>query len=338
MHSNTAALLLVALSAALTGVNTSAAAAEVTELKVVRQFGISFLPLLVMQDKKLFEKHAKAAGLDTQATYMQVSGGNTVNDALLSGSIHIASGGIPPMAIIWARTHGSGNEVKAISAKNSAPILLLTRDPAIKSIRDFSDKDRIAMPAAKVSGAAIILQMATQEMFGKGSEHKFDNLHVTMPTPDATVALLSGGGEINNHFSEPPFQYQALKKPGIRTLLKSYDVLGGRTTYNLLWATTKFHDENPKTYKAFLAGLTEAMQEIARDKKAAAEIYLRMTKEKMSPEEVLELISNPDFEFTTTPKNMMKIVSFMAEAGHIKVKPQSWKDLFFPEVHNLPGS
>ena len=115
-------------------------------------------------------------------------------------------------------------------------------------------------------------------------------------------------------------------------------MLGGRTTYNLVWTTTKFHDENPKTYKAFLAGLTEAMQEIARDKKGAAEIYLRLTKEKMSPEEVLELISNPDFEFTTTPKNMMKIVSFMAEAGHIKVKPQSWKDLFFPEVHNLPGS
>ena len=338
MHMKIVAILLAAFSALCAAVSAPALAAEVAELKIVRQFGISFLPLLVMQDKKLFEKHAKAAGLETQATYMQLSGGNTVNDALLSGSIHIASGGIPPMAIIWARTQGSGNEVKAIAAKNSAPILLLTRDPAIKSIRDFSEKDKIAMPAAKVSGAAIILQMATQEIFSKGSEHKFDNLHVTMPTPDATVALLSGGGEINNHFSEPPFQYQALKKPGIRALLKSYDVLGGRTTYNLLWATTKFHDENPRTYKAFLAGLTEAMQEIARDRKAAAEIYLRLTKEKMSPEEVLELISNPDFEFTTTPKNMMKIVSFMAEAGHIKGKPQSWKDLFFPEVHNLPGS
>ena len=49
----------------------------------------SMYPLLVMQDKKLFEKHAKAAGLDTQANYMQLSGGNTVNDALLSGTIHI---------------------------------------------------------------------------------------------------------------------------------------------------------------------------------------------------------------------------------------------------------
>lgn len=329
----------IAIAAALVlAVSSLAAAAEVSELKVVRQFGISFLPILVMQDKKLFEKHAKAAGLDTQANYMQLSGGNTVNDALLSGTIHIATGGIPPMAIIWARTQGSANEIKAISAKNSAPILLLTRDPNIKTIRDFSDKDRIAMPAAKVSGAAIILQMATQQMFGKGTEHKYDNLHVTMSTPDATIALMSGGGEINNHFSEPPFQYQALKKAGVRQILKSYDVLGGRTTYNLLWTTTKFHDENPKTYKAFLAALTEAMQEIVKDRRAAAEIYLRLTKEKFTQDEVFELISNPDIEFTTTPKNIMKIVSFMAEAGHIKTPPKSWRDLFFPEAHNLPGS
>jgi len=67
-----------------------AAAAEVSELKVARQFGISFLPLMVMQEKKLFEKHAKAAGLDSTATYMQISGGTSVNDALLSNSIQIA--------------------------------------------------------------------------------------------------------------------------------------------------------------------------------------------------------------------------------------------------------
>ena len=330
------ALAIAAVS--VLALSSFSAAAEVSELKVVRQFGISFLPILVMQDKKLFEKHAKAAGLDTQANYMQLSGGNTVNDALLSGTIHIASGGIPPMAIIWARTQGSANEIKAISAKNSAPILLLTREANIRTIGDFSEKDKIAMPAAKVSGAAIILQMATQQLFGKGAEHKYDNLHVTMSTPDATIALMSGGGEINNHFSEPPFQYQALKKAGIRQILKSYDVLGGRTTYNLLWTTTKFHDENPKTYKAFLAGLTEAIQEIAKDRRAAAEIYLRLTKEKFTQDEVFELISNPDIEFTTTPKNIMKIVSFMAEAGHIKTPPKSWRDLFFPEAHALPGS
>ena len=326
------AVALLALSMA------GAVRAEVSEVKVVRQFGISFLPLLVMQDKQFYEKHAKAAGLDSKANYMQISGGTSVNDALLAGGIDIASGGIPPAMIIWSRTKGSSNEVKAMTAKNCAPILMVTRDPRIKTIADLTEKDKIAMPAVKVSGSAIILQMATQKLFGKGQEFKFDPLQVAMSTPDGMIALLSGGGEINVHFSEPPFQYQELKRPGIRQILKSYDVLGSKTTYNLLWTTSKFHNENPKTYRAFLAGFDDAVKEIYRDKKAAAETYLRLTKEKISVEEVLELINNPDFEFTMTPKNMMQIVSFMADVGHIKNRPESWKDLFFPEVHNLPGS
>ena len=74
------------------------------------------------------------------------------------------------------------------------------------------------------------------------------------------------------------------------------------------------------------------------DRRGAAETYVRITREKISVDEILELINNPEFEFTMTPKNLMKIVGFMSEVGHIKVKPESWKDLFFPEVHNLPGS
>ena len=39
------------------------AAAESNEVNVAQQYGVSFLPLMIMQDQKLVEKHAKAAGL-----------------------------------------------------------------------------------------------------------------------------------------------------------------------------------------------------------------------------------------------------------------------------------
>jgi NitT/TauT family transport system substrate-binding protein len=39
-----------------------------------------------------------------------------------------------------------------------------------------------------------------------------------------------------------------------------------------------------------------------------------------------------------TPENTMKYAAFMEEVGTIKVKPDSWQDLFFPEIHGLPGS
>ena len=42
--------------------------------------------------------------------------------------------------------------------------------------------------------------------------------------------------------------------------------------------------------------------------------------------------------FTTTPQNVMKYVNFMSQIGAIKIKPESWKDLFFPNAHGLAGS
>src|SRR5262249_1966165 len=175
--------------------------------------------------------------------------------------------------------------------------------------------------------------------FGKANKYNYHLLQCAMATPEGMQALLAGAGKKNNQFSKPPFQYAELKKPGIRAILNSYDVLGGKTTYNLIWTTTAFHSENPKTYKALLDAFSEAMQTINSDKRAAAETYLKISKDKsMSADEVQALLEDPQFEFTTTPRNMMKIVDFMHEVGHIKVKPVSWKDMFFPEVWNLSGS
>ncbi len=314
------------------------ARAEVSEVRIGRIYGIAFLPLYMMQDRQILEKHLKAAGLNAKVSWSTFSNGAIMNDALLAGQVEIASGGIPPFVVLWARTRGTPNEVKAVSAKAQAPIFLNTRNPNVKSLRDFTEKDRIALPAIKVSGQAIILQMAAQKEFGKGQEFRFDPQTVAMSSPDGMTALLSGRGEVTAHFTDPPFQYQELKQPGIHRVLKSFDVLGGPATYNVIWATAKFRNDNPKTHAAFIAAMKESVAEIYKDRKAAAETYIRITKEKVGAEAILELINDPDIEFTLTPRNMGRIVQFMQEIGHIKAAPQSWRDLFFPEVHDLPGS
>jgi NitT/TauT family transport system substrate-binding protein len=38
------------------------------------------------------------------------------------------------------------------------------------------------------------------------------------------------------------------------------------------------------------------------------------------------------------PESTVKYADFMHSVGTIKMKPADWKELFFPEVHNLPGS
>jgi NitT/TauT family transport system substrate-binding protein len=38
------------------------------------------------------------------------------------------------------------------------------------------------------------------------------------------------------------------------------------------------------------------------------------------------------------PENTMKFANFMYSVGSVKDAPKSWKDMFFPEVHDLSGS
>ena len=307
------------------------------EIKVAQQYGISYLPLMIMEERKLIEKQAKANGVDVTVGWAKFAGGNVMNDALLSGSLQFASGGVGPLITIWARTRGN-LDVKAVAAINSMPLFLNTRNPAVKTIKDFSDKDKIALPAVKVSIQAVTLQMAAEKAFGEGQQNKLDALTVTLSHPDAQAALLSGQSEIDAHFSSPPFQYQQLKNPAIHTVLNSYDVLGGPATFNLVWTTTKFRNDNPKLYDAFVKALDEAIAIINKDKRAAAEAYLRISKDKDSLQEIQAMLNDPAIVYTTAPENVMKYVDFMAKTGAIKVRPDSWKDLFFPNAHNLPGS
>lgn len=310
---------------------------EVSEIHVSRQYGISYLPLMIMEDRKLIEKHAKASGVELKVDWSTFTSGAVMNDALLSGNLQFASGGVGPFTTLWAKTRGN-LDVKAISAINSMPLFLVTNNPKVKTLADFTDKDRIALPAVKVSIQAVTLQMAAEKAFGPGQQNRLDHLTVSMSHPDGLTALLSGRSEITAHLSSPPFQYEELAHPGMHKVFSSFDVLGGPATFNVIWTTTKFHDENPKVYAAFVAALDEATAIINQDKRAAAETYLRVSHDKSSLDSILKMLDDPEISYTTTPHNVMKYVDFMYKIHSIKVKPESWKDMFFPNAQGLPGS
>lgn len=315
------------------------ALAEVTEVHMSRGLSLGFLPSMVMEDRKLIEKQAAAEGLGkVSVSWFKFSGGVAMNDALLAGQVDFAGGGPPPFAVLWARTRGSAVEVKGVAAMNAAPMYLLTRNPNVKSVRDFGPGDRIAVPGAKVSDQAVVLQMAAEQAFGDSK--KLDPLTVALSLPDGFAALLSKG-EIDSQFSGPPFQYEAdvLKQHGIHRVLDSNDVLGGPATFLMMWTTKRFHDANPKTYAAVYSALAEAIDLINHDHEAVAEIFLRMAGEKMSVDEVVRILDQPDMRYSLAPEGVMRYVDFMHRTGVIKVRPDSWKDMFFPgPVQQLKGS
>jgi NitT/TauT family transport system substrate-binding protein len=116
------------------------------------------------------------------------------------------------------------------------------------------------------------------------------------------------------------------------------DVFGGNLTIGMAYATGRFHKENPKLYGAFLAALTEAVAMIKQDKHKAAEVYVAMAKDKTPVDELVAMMNQPGFEFGTTPQNVTKMAQFMNRIGSIGVAPKDWKELFFPEIYDLPGS
>jgi NitT/TauT family transport system substrate-binding protein len=309
--------------------------AETGELRIARQIGLGFLQLMVMEDKKLLEKHLGAAGLgDVKVEWSVFGNAGAMNDALISGNLDFATAGIPAVLTLWSRTRGTAQEVKGALGVNVMPMLLNTRNPNIASIKDFGPNDKIGLTGVKISAQAMVLQMAAAQVFGDSNFSKLDSLTVTMAHPDAMAALLSGKSEVNSHFASPPFQYLELENPGIRTVLSSADVVG-RMNFSVLYSTVKFRDANPKTYAAVLTAFREATDWINQDKRGAVELYLRVSKSKDTVDHTLKLLTDADF--TITPHGFTKFSSFMYKVGTLKVKPDSWKDVFFPEVHALPG-
>lgn len=305
-------------------------------LRIVEQFGTVYLPLHVLRDQKLIEKHGQKAGLEIKVEWTKLSGGAAINDALISGAVDIGAAGAGPVLVLWDRTRGSA-DVKIIAALGEQPNYLITSNPNVKTLKDFTKTDKIAVPAVVVSQQSRLLQIAAEKEFGEGKFNALDDLTVNLPHPDATAALLSGSSTITAHFSNPPYQEQALQDPKIHKVLSSYDIMGGRITPTLLYATSKFRNENPRTFKVFYDALNEASHWIESHKAEAAETYIRIEQSKLDPAFVKSVIDSPEVSFTTVPKGTFKYAAFLAKIGAIKTRPASWKDYTFEELHDKQG-
>ncbi|MGB5259949.1 MAG: ABC transporter substrate-binding protein [Gammaproteobacteria bacterium] len=312
---------------------------EVTTLRMAQQFGLGYLPLMIVRQNQLIEKRAREAGLgNLRVTWARFPSGPAMHEALITGLLDFAAGGIAPLVRVWDKTQGKQN-VRGVVALGSMPIYLNTVNPDVKRLADISKQDRIALPAIRDSIQAVVLQMAAAQAFGDTAYNRLDPITVSMAHPVAMDALLGNStGGITAHFTSPPFQYQELNDERVRRILSSYDVLGGPATFNLVWTRSQFYEDTPKTYAVVVAAIREAMSFINRDPVAAAKIYLLQSGNSMSVEDIVEIITDPLIEYTVTPQSVMKVAQFMHKTGAIEAPPGDWRDLFFANLHNEPGS
>jgi len=336
MHMHSRALACaVAVAACLSAI---AHAQEKYEINITRQPGIIYLPSHVMEKQQLIEKQAAKVGVtNLKINWLLLSGGGNQTDQLLAGNVDVVNTGVGNMLLLWDRTKGG---IKGIVANSALPLTLVTRNPSIKTLKDYGPNDRIAVPTLKVSTQAILLQMACEKTFGPGEMGKLDANMVQLGHPDAAIAMANPQHEITSHFGAPPFPYIELKTvKGAHVVITSPEIIGGPLTQSQFFTATKFADANPKVIAAIKAASLEATDYIKKDTRGAIEIYREVMHDKTSTDELLDMLKQPGMmDWIAAPQGTMKFAAHLYKTGTLKTMPKAWTDYYLPVAHDLPGN
>ena len=311
---------------------------ETTEIRIAHGYGLSYLPIYIVRDQRLIEKHGRALGLPgMKSTLVQVTSGTVANDYLLSGNIELAAGGSTVLMTIADRTSGSA-AIRGVMALSETPVYLITVDPRIKSVADYGPDDRIAVTGVKVTLAALLVEMAAVKQFGWDQRFKLDPLTVSLSHPDSVAQLLSKQPEVKSHASVVPYNFVELADPRAHVLVNSFDLLGQPHTTQVIYATQQWRSQNPTAYKAVVAAFEEAMDYIKNNIRAAAELYVHEEPGGMTVQQAMNIIDTKYMRFSSTPRGIMAFADFMYRVGLLHNKPESWKQYFFDSAYAKAGN
>ena len=313
--------------------------AETDTVRLLRPVDLSALPLLVMEHERLIERTAEAMGLGRVAVSWRAPEKTAPIEALAAGQADFAAVELVPFLVAaTADPAGGAAAVRGLGALTRRPYVLVTRNPAIGTIRDFGPGDRIAVPALKLSGPAVMLDMAAAQEWGIENHQKLARIAIAMPDESAAASLIAGKGELTAHFSRTPYVDRELADPAISRVMDSFDIAGAHSGA-VLATTTRFRDGSPELCKAVLSALQQAAEFIGTSPGAAAEIFAGMASDNdIPPEDLADMIGDPDLVYAAAPAGIMRIADFMHRTGRLRRLPADWRELFLPESRDLAGS
>jgi NitT/TauT family transport system substrate-binding protein len=284
------------------------------KIAIAAQYGLAYAPLQVMKELRLLEK--ECPGIRVQWRQM----GNTaaIREAMVAGEIDAGFMAIPPFLIGFDK----GMDWKIASGLSESPVILLTNQERIKSIRDFVKTDRIALPQPG-SIQHILLAMACDKEWG--DPKRLDNLLVTLAHPDGMNALLAGK-EITAHFTTPPYFNRELGQPGIRRILDGGEAMGTGFTFVVGVTTKSLYEKRNKEYRAFCAALKEAVGYVRRNPQKTAKLLAGQYK--IPVVELEKLLTASGNEYTDKIRGVERFAAFMVKAGYLSKMPDV-KELYW---------
>ncbi len=283
---------IAAAAAAGTVLDAGPARAEADAIRMSHGLGVLYLPLIVMREAKLVEKHLEAAGLKAAVSWVVLDGGGQINDAMLAGALDIAGTSIPGFLTLWSKGKGTRSEVVGISGLSTCALVLNTNRPEIRTLADFKPGDKIAVPSREeqpAGGGAADDRgqgLRRRALGPAGREHR-----------QPAAPERGGGAGVGQQGPGGAFRRAAVHAggggvPRVHAVLRSPDTLGD-ITLDMVYGTKRFADGNPGLVKAFLAAQAEANALISTDPARATALFIQNSGSKVDPAEITGVLQRP---------------------------------------------
>lgn len=213
------------------------------------QYGIAYAPLNIMKELGILEKKLPQVRID----WKQFGGPTAIRESMLSGEVDLGFMGVGPVLI----GIDNGMEWKYATGISSNEVAIVTADPNIRTLKDFSPQDRIAILSPGCTQHILLCMLAEEQL---GDPHALDSQLVSMSHPDAMQALLSGT-EITAHIATPPYIQQEIQA-GMSVMITGEEIMGQPFTFISGVAMTDFYEHHRDWYDAFIQALDESIDYI----------------------------------------------------------------------------
>ncbi len=271
-------------------------------LTIAYQGGIGYAPVHILEAKKLIEKNY---GEDITVEFVKLDSGAAINEGIIGGTIDIGCMGVAPAISGVA----AGIPYKVISNLCSQSHGLMTRDKDIRTLKDITAEDKIALVNTG-SIQHILLSMAAEKVLGDA--HALDNNIQAMSHAEGMAALESG--TVTLHLTSSPFIYQERENENYAELAEINEVWPSGNSFLVAMASEKLH-EDEKLYSAVSAAFSEAIEFINTNKDETATIeteYLGLDRET-----VMSYLNEKDCQYFGELKGADTMADFMYSAGFI---------------------
>lgn len=269
-------------------------------IRIAEQYSTIYAPIYTASELGVFEKFLP----DVEFQKQKFGSGAAMTEALVSGHLDIGCMGIPPALVAMNK----GADFKIAFGINIPPLNLMTIDENIKTIADFGENDKIAVPGA-ISNNQIMLSMGAKKFLGDAK--KLDKNIVNMSNANAYTALISKT-DIKAHYAPLPY-IEKEREAGAKSILGNDDI---NYKASIVCLASKRIYEDKQKYENIIKAIDKTIELINTKDENTINTIAKV--EKLSSQEVLKYLDYPNNIYTTKVYGLEQTADYMLENGYIK--------------------